>query len=432
MSIKELFIRSKNPPQKSEDSAAEIRPDDKKVPAEKVETDERKGQKVRQDKKAGSDSDPKGGSVKKNDDRTSVAAQKSDIRSLVDHVIDEEERTFRNYINPRFWLAKRRDIQQIRKKEEHGLNIYEILAGGAAPSREYYILTVLSCIIATTGLVQGSTATIIGAMIVAPLMTPILAFSLGVIWGDLQLIRISVGSIAKGMFWAILISSAISFIIPLPVYSGEIMARTHPTLFDIIVALASGIVGAYGYANEKISNTLVGIAIAVALMPPLCTVGIGLGTMNREVASGAFILFIINLISIGLAGAVVFWAMKIHPPLADETRVARRAMYQIVLSVLILAAIAVPVSIFMYDDYQRVEAKEYARLAFHRVFPGLEILSLEAEEGKDHYSLRVVVTGSEEPERERILSLKKSIITNHPKISDMKIIFMKGDVLMLK
>ncbi|HRX16872.1 MAG TPA: TIGR00341 family protein, partial [Spirochaetota bacterium] len=207
---------------------------------------------------------------------------------------------------PADWKSTYSEYKARRNKEKEDLNVYGILFDGASPSIEYYMLTILSCVIATTGLIQGSTAVIIGAMIVAPLMTPILASSLGVIWGDFKLMRMSFFSLVKGAILAILISSALAYIIPLSSYSDEILARTTPSLFDILVALASGSVGAYGYANKKINNTLVGIAIAVALMPPLCTIGIGLGTLNSQIAIGATVLFLINYVSISLAGAIIF------------------------------------------------------------------------------------------------------------------------------
>jgi len=359
------------------------------------------------------------------DIKEEAASHLSDMKTIVDHVIEEDEKTFSNYINPRFWLEKRKSYKTIRKKEKIGLGIYEVLATGARPTTEYYVLTVLSCIIATTGLIQGSTATIIGAMIVAPLMTPILAFSLGVIWGDLDLIRISTISIFKGIIWAVLISFAIAYIIPLPAYSREILSRIQPSLFDVLVALASGIVGAYGYANEKISSTLVGIAIAVALMPPLCIVGIGLGTFNKEVASGAFVLFIINLISIGLAGAVVFWLMKIHPPLADEDDVKKRALYQILISVFILLIISAPLSVFMYNDYQRNDAREYARMVFKDEFPEHNVFRLDEEKLENSYILTMMLTGGEKPDVDSVKRARAKILRENPIVSEIKVTFMK-------
>jgi len=360
------------------------------------------------------------------EEKKGADAHRSEVKEIVDHVIHEEERTFRNYINPLFWIEKRRDYKEIRDKEKQGKSIYEVLSQGARPSMPYYILTILSCVIATAGLIQGSSATIIGAMIVAPLMTPILAFSLGVIWGDVPLIRISLTSIFKGVAWAIIISAAISYLVPIPEYSVEITSRTHPTLFDVMVALASGLVGAYGYANEKISSTLVGIAIAVALMPPLCNIGIGIGTFNAGITYGATLLFVINLVSIGLAGAVVFWIMKIHPPLADQEEIKKRAMYQIAISVVILLVISIPLSFFMVEGYQKSEAKEGVRVAMLEAFPTLEVFKLEPFEKEGKFHVNLVLTGPEEPDRARVLKLTAALKMKYKVCEGIRISFIRS------
>lgn len=335
--------------------------------------------------------------------------QEKDLNLLFKYVIKPEERTLRNYINPKFWKDKRELYRTTREKEKQDINVYQVLTDGARPTVEYYILTVLSCIIATTGLIQGSTATIIGAMIVAPLMTPILSFSLGIIWGDTSVIKTALKSLLKGIALTVIISAGISFAIPMPDYSAEIVSRTHPTIFDIIVALASGIVGAYGYANKRISATLVGIAIAVALMPPLCTVGIGFGTMNLAIAQGATILFVINLVSISLAGAVIFWIMKIHPVLEEEARVRKRALYQIVVSIVILIAIAIPIGYYMWEGYLVSKIKTIAAETIRKKLPGISIMQMARENLPGRLILDITITGERMPENGETLALIEEI-----------------------
>ena len=361
--------------------------------------------------------------------REKISSTSQDVRGMLDHVIEPEERTLKNYTSISFWKEKREQYAKIKAKEKQDLNVFKLLSDGARPTIEYYILTVLSCIIATTGLIQGSTATIIGAMIVAPLMTPILAFSLGVIWGDIDLIKTSMQSIAKGAIIAILISAIIAYLVPIPTYSAEIIARTKPSLFDIIVAVASGIVGAYGNANKKISNTLVGIAIAVALMPPLCTIGIGVGKFNREIATGATILFIINLVSISLAGAVVFWAMKIHPVLADEGEVKKRALYQIALSIIILTAISIPVGIYMWDGFKIATSQETVRKDILQHHPGLSIFQMKTETTPDGHRLILILTGKTEPPPEKIAELRNRIKHGNSRINEIRVQFLQSSTL---
>lgn len=363
---------------------------------------------------------------KVNKAREVVSIKAGKTRDMFRYVIEPEERTMKNYMNPGFWMEKRKEYSEIKQKERQDLNVYGVLFDGARPTIEYYILTVLSCVIATTGLLQGSTATIIGAMIVAPLMTPILAFSLGVIWGDTELISTSLKSIIKGLFLAVMISSIIAFLVPIPDYTSEIISRTRPSLFDIIVAVTSGLVGAYGYANKKISNSLVGIAIAVALMPPLCTIGIGIGTLNREVATGASLLFLINLISISLAGAIVFWSMKIHPILANEVKVNKRAIYQIIISLFILTGISIPVGIYMIDGYRLATSQEKVRNIVKADLPDTEIVKMGTVKIKNGYRLDLALTGTINPDAEIISIMKKHIIEKSVVISEIRIRFMQS------
>lgn len=361
--------------------------------------------------------------------RDKITSQGHEMRDMIDYVIDPEERTIKNYLRPKFWREKSEEYKKLKRKEKEDLNVYQVLSNGARPTIEYYILIILSCIIATNGLIMDSTAVIIGAMIVAPLMTPILAFSLGVIWGDLKLIKTSIQSIIKGTLLAIVISAAIAYLVPLPEYSQEILSRTKPTLYDIIVAIASGIVGAYGYANKKISTTLVGIAIAVALMPPLCTIGIGLGTFSKSITTGAVILYVINLISISLAGAVVFWGMKIHPALADKEEVTKRALYQIILSIVILTGIAIPLGIYMYERYHMVSALKVSREIIETEFADSSIFSMKTKKIKSGYILHVTLTGDKKPEIEKINEMEKRILSRSRDIKKIKLQFIQSSVL---
>jgi uncharacterized hydrophobic protein (TIGR00271 family) len=352
---------------------------------------------------------------------------KENIKDVFAMIITPEERKVENLFNLRFWKNKTAEFIKVREKQKQGLTIFETLAMGAAPTKEYYILTVLSCVIATMGLIQGSAAVIIGAMIVAPLMTPILAFSLGVVWGDLFLIRLSVASIFKGIFWAVLISSSIAFIVPLPILSPEIIARTSPTLFDVAVAIASGLVGAYGNANQRISNSLVGIAIAVALMPPLCTVGIGIGKGSLAVAGGAAILFMINLICISLAGAVVFWLMKIQPVTADQSQVTRRAMSQIVASIIILSVISIPAGIFMINGYKKETALNDTKNTLSKEFPDMIVSDITRSGLQKNNIIEISLTGTEKPDNEKMKQTIDEVMKKHKIISDINIHFFKSE-----
>jgi len=327
---------------------------------------------------------------------------------------------------PARWREALQDYRRNREKEKQDLNVYQVLSEGARPSIEYYILTVLSCLIATAGLIMGSTAVIIGAMIVAPLMTPILAFSLAIIWGDLALARDALFSLARGVILAVGISALIAALVPIPTPSPEIVSRTRPSLFDVIVALVAGVVGAYGHANRKISATIVGIAIAVALMPPLCTVGIEIGKADFTGAAGASVLFAINLVAISLSGSIVFLAMRIHPRSeGDSGGARRRALTQIVLSTAVLLAIAVPVAIYAGTGYVLENSRQRAGTLVGEILPGASVLSSETHRAAKGYSLRLTIMGGSEPGPADVLALRDAIRSRCPVFGRVDITFLR-------
>ncbi len=256
----------------------------------------------------------------------------------------------RRYGGPtEFWVRKlMRGLLRIfpRLNVEEQLNLREALSDSARPEANYFVLTVLSSIIATLGLLLDSAAVVIGAMLVAPLMSPILGLSLGMVLGDVRLIRLSIEAMFKGVALALLIAVAISIGSPFKNLTGEILARTQPTLLDLAVALASGMAGAYALAREEVSAALPGVAIAAALMPPLCVAGLGLSLGNPQVAGGAFLLFLANIAAISLAGVIIFLLLGVHPQVWQPEM---RWHYQraLVGFALLMLVIAIPLGVIM-------------------------------------------------------------------------------------
>lgn len=185
--------------------------------------------------------------------------------------------------------------------------IYANIRDISTPSRSFYLMVCISTIIATYGLLANSTAVVIGAMLVAPLMGPIFGIALGLSNGDNRLLRASINSEMMGMLLAITLAAIIGLIPLRPDFAAEIVARTQPTIYDVIIALASGLAGAYAMVDRRISPALPGVAISTALVPPLATVGLCLAAHNWEWALGAFLLFVVNLLAIEFAAAAVFF-----------------------------------------------------------------------------------------------------------------------------
>ncbi len=186
--------------------------------------------------------------------------------------------------------------------------IYQTIEEGSEPKVSFYILVILSSIIASYGLIANSAAVVIGAMIVAPLMIPIVGIALSLVSSDSHLFRYSATAEIAGALCSIALgfmAGKFTFGVEL---SPEILARTHPLPYDILVALAAGLAGAYSLINPRINAALAGIAIAVSLAPPLATTGICLALARYDLALGAFLLFFANFLAIQLASVFIFIA----------------------------------------------------------------------------------------------------------------------------
>jgi uncharacterized hydrophobic protein (TIGR00271 family) len=170
----------------------------------------------------------------------------------------------------------------------------------------YVVLIVGSCIIATLGLLSNSTAVIIGAMIVAPLMLPIRGIAFGALEGNVVLFRKGFIAIIIGTILATALACLIGLLVGLPQFGSEIISRSRPTLLDLGIAVAAGGISGFAKVQPKISASLAGTAIAVALMPPICVIGLGLSQANWSLSFGATLLYLTNLLGITLSCMLAF------------------------------------------------------------------------------------------------------------------------------
>ena len=196
--------------------------------------------------------------------------------------------------------------------------IREEIQEGSVPDTRYYILLAISSLIAALGLVTDSPAVVIGAMLISPLMTPIFGISLGLIRGNVTLLRRAVAGEFGGVALAIFVAMLLGFL-PIPFdITKEMLARTEPTLLDLGVATLAGLAGCMAMIDERISPVLPGIAIATAIVPPLATCGLCIALGAYQGAWGAFLLFFANFLAIlvvsfmlfVVAGFVPRWEMR--------------------------------------------------------------------------------------------------------------------------
>lgn len=214
-------------------------------------------------------------------------------------------------------------------KEKNKTEAVDSLIKDSTPKPSFFFLVLLSVLMATYGLLLDNASIIIGSMLIAPILSPILSLALGVTLADNKLISRSGYTVLKSVAYSIGLSALATWVLwnftPgdfASVYNSEILSRIEPNIVYLFVAIIAGLATAFARVKPEISETLPGTAIAVALVPPLATIGIGVATFNLSVISGALSMFILNIIGIILASMVMFSLMNIY----SKRRVAKKSL----------------------------------------------------------------------------------------------------------
>ncbi|MDQ2762433.1 MAG: DUF389 domain-containing protein, partial [Pseudomonadota bacterium] len=229
-------------------------------------------------------------------------------------------------------------------------------------SPRYAFMTMMSAGIAVLGLLLSSPAVVIGAMLISPLMNPILGFGFSLALFDFAELRRSLKALAIGASVAIAFTALIVAISPLQAPTAEIVARTRPNLFDLAVALFAALAGSFAIIRGR-GETIVGVAIATALMPPLAVVGYGIATHNLPVGAGAFALFVTNFVTIALAATAMarFYGFGHHLS-------RRQTWMQTLLLLLVFVAMAIPLGISLNKIGREAVAVSQARFVLSEKF----------------------------------------------------------------
>ncbi len=272
------------------------------------------------------------------------------------------------FVARKAWSSVARLLPSLTPEEQ--VAVYQKMRKAAQPNINYFVLIALSAMIATLGLLLNSPAVIIGAMLVAPLMSPFIAEAIGIVWGDARTTRNGLTSILQGVVASIFIAIVTTLISPLAQATPEVLARTQPNLLDLMVALVSGMAGAYAIARKEVGEALPGVAIAAALMPPLCTVGIGIALGELAIALGALLLFSANLVAIVFASAVVFLLLGIRPPHHPARQ--RWLRQGLIVSIIALILISLPLGVVMARAVERERVEGQTQTIVEEALADLE------------------------------------------------------------
>lgn len=298
------------------------------------------------------------------------------------------------------------------------VQVMDGLSQAASPGFDYFLLVLLSCAISTFGLITNSVAVIIGAMLIAPLMSPILALSLSSVAGEPRIYRRALTALIAGSLLAVALSALLGwinsllpfgFLVELPT---EILARSRPSPFDLGIALAGGAAAAYALAQPHLSAALPGVAISTALMPPLCTVGIGLAIGRPQIALGALLLFLTNFAAISFAGIVIFVTLGFRP-LHPELR-----WHHVQSRLLISAGLVMIVTIPLIILTLRFVAESSLNRKIHQAvsenivhYTDAQLVDIQIEQDGDTIHLTVTARAARQPNYQQLLDLQTEIAT---------------------
>lgn len=314
---------------------------------------------------------------------------------------------FKNYLELNRTEAEEREtVESIRNGVEFkGANLW---------------ILIFAIFIASLGLNVNSTAVIIGAMLISPLMGPIMGVGLSVGLNDFELMKRSLKSFLVATLFSVMTATLYFLFTPLDEVQSELLARTSPTIYDVFIALVGGLAGIVALSTKEKGSVIPGVAIATALMPPLCTAGFGLATGNWLYFLGAFYLYFINSVFISLATFIGVRVMRFQrKQFVDKAREKLVKRYIVAIAVLTMCPAVYLTYGIVKETFYQSAANSF--ISTELQFPETQVLSREISFEKRE--IKVVLLGKEIPEDQ--LALVRSKMDRY-KLHDTKLVVFQG------
>ncbi len=273
-----------------------------------------------------------------------------------------------------------------RVEQEEIVQQASVLSGSTF---DYVIQILVSASISTLGLLLNSAAVIIGAMLIAPFMSPLIGLAVGVATGAVRMTWRGVMTVIVGVVLSLLVAIALGAVLPTASITTEMTSRGSPSLLDAAVALAAGVIGGYATARKDIPAAIAGVAIAAALMPPLSTVGLSIALGDNELAFGAMVLFSANIVSIVLSATLVFRYLGMNARRADQPWT-----WQHTVSISTFALFALGVVIALVALTRSAQAESIAIERFREAIHPLALVDVTTTDG-DPLQIRATIHSAE-------------------------------------
>lgn len=299
---------------------------------------------------------------------------------------------------------------------EQRKEIIEEIAESSSPGFDFFLFVILSTSIATMGLITNSPAVIIGAMLVAPLMSPIIGIGLASIIGEDHLLRSGLSALLRGAILAVTLAALLTLVnsyLPFVTFqelTDEVVSRSHPSPLDLVVALAGGLAAAYSLTEPKLSAALPGVAIATAILPPLCAIGVGIALQRWDVAGGATLLFITNAITIAFASALVFFLRGFNPYKPGGNRGLPPSLK---LSLVLIFLLLIPLSYYSVQFVRQANADRTINSVVQKIVKDLahaDLVELQINRLEKTLNLELTIRTNKLLRYEQVVALQAKIV----------------------
>lgn len=315
-----------------------------------------------------------------------------------------------------------KEYLDLRKDKDNELQTIESIKKGVEFKGANLWILIFAIFMASLGLNVNSTAVIIGAMLISPLMGPIMGVGLSVGMNDFELMKRSLKSFLITTAFSVTTATIFFLFTPIAEAQSELLARTSPTIYDVFIALFGGLAGVVALSTKEKGNVIPGVAIATALMPPLCTAGYGLASGNLIYFLGAFYLYFINSVFISLATFLGVRVMHFQrKEFVDKTREKKVRKYIVLIAVLTMCpAIYLTIGIIK-ETFFTASANKFISEQLN--FESTQVLDKKIHYASDSAEIRVVLIGPEVPQES--ISLARSKMKDY-KLSNTRLVVLQG------
>lgn len=300
----------------------------------------------------------------------------------------KKENTLNSYTKDLFEFSKSEVRKFFRLSPKERERTYIQVTSNSTEDFSFYLLTVLSSLIISLGMLVNNSAVVIGGMLIAPLIWPILSFSIAVTSGKLSIVRHSLFTVLKASFLVLIVAALVGLISPFTAFTEEILSRTAPTFIELLIGLTAGFVGAYTVSSVKLSSIIGGVAVAVALVPPLCVAGLTLIAGDTDRFLGAALLFASNLLAIAVGSVFLYMLQGFFTSASEATESVRKSY--LFWSFILLLTISIPLFVVTRSLISQNQMRNFVYSTIREYYPSAKITELNITKSTDNENILII------------------------------------------